>query len=135
MRHLSEARVCLCMKPSPHELGRLAILGLLLASTGCASAGPIAAEVATKTAQALLDGAGRGGSSEPACARPCDYGTVCNGKNGMCEPYFPRSEAPTDAFRPAPPNEDDSCGGLCLEGEHCRIVANSDVECVPDVGH
>lgn len=116
----------------PSVLARLVATGVLVGCAGCASAGVAAAEIATRTAQAVIDGAARSGAAEPACARPCDSGTVCNERSGMCEPYFPRGPAPADAIRPAPPNDDDSCGGLCLEGEHCRIVANSDVECVPD---
>lgn len=106
---------------------------LALLACGCGgAAGQVAAEVASKTAEALLESAANGSASGPACARPCDSGTVCNERSGMCEPYFPRTGPPEGAAKPAPANDDDSCGGLCLTGEHCRIVANADVECVPD---
>ncbi len=103
----------------------------LLLLPGCAAAAPIVGKIAAHAASAVGSGLGRGGGAESACVRPCDSGTSCNEKSGMCEPNFPTSPSTRELAPPAPANDDDSCAGLCLEGERCRIVANADVECIP----
>jgi hypothetical protein len=126
--------------PNSHVLSLVTLFG-------CGSTGTqIAAEVASKTLEAAMRSSERGRDESPPCRDACDAGTYCDEQTNMCVPEQVRTMedyeraaagAPISTGRPAraplPPvhEEDDSCGGYCLESEICRVRVGDDVECIP----
>ncbi|NUP08194.1 MAG: hypothetical protein HOW73_19265 [Polyangiaceae bacterium] len=111
---------------------RMLLVALLCVPTGCAAGAEIAGKLALETAAALARGGGGSSTPEP-CGGKCDAGTACNQNVNMCEPIRETRPAPegTQTISSDEPL-DDSCAGLCLENERCKVVAGADdVECVP----